>query len=452
MRSGTLIGQVTQWVSAGELAILLLASPFFLLPRPSFAPAWLLLPLLWLVRRHNQGHFIPRTAIDWSILGLLIMVLIGTLATPDFLFSLGKIVGTIYGLSIFYAIVSLAKQQRNALLVAAIVVALGTAAAMLGLLGTEWIAKWSVMRPIRPYLPEVIRGVPGYESGFNANQVSGAVIMFTPLQIAMLIGLRHTTSLPRVRRLWLGVGLGLSLFLTSTMILLAQSRAAWAASALGLLAMGAVVGKRFRPVFIGLFAAGLIALAILGPVALNEQLVDQELMADSGEVNWEARLELWSRGLWAIAEFPLTGTGMNMFRRVVWELYPLFHFPYGKDIGHSHQTYLQVALDLGIPGLISYLAILGGTLYAGWRVYRNPIARLTQLIALGGLTGLAVQALWGLTDAVALGAKQSFLWWTMLALISSVAVLEEGRQTTSVEAESSASQSLSATPQGSEAR
>jgi hypothetical protein len=118
---------------------------------------------------------------------------------------------------------------------------------------------------------------------------------------------------------------------------------------------------------------------------------------------------------------------MNMFRRTIWN-YPVFHFPYGKDIGHSHQTYLQVALDLGLPGLVSYLALLGGTLYTGGRSYKQSPARLTRLTILGGLTGLVVHAVWGLTDAVALGAKQGFLWWAMMALVVAAVVVEKQKE------------------------
>jgi O-antigen ligase len=162
---------------------------------------------------------------------------------------------------------------------------------------------------------------------------------------------------------------------------------------------------------------------------VGEWLVQQGWMLNAGAVSWSARLELWSRGLWAIADFPLTGTGLNMFRRMVWQLYPLFHFEYGKDIGHAHQTFLQVALDLGLPALVSYLALATGALVAGWHTYRESPRRLTRSIALGGLVGLVAHLAWGFTDAVALGAKQGFLWWAVVALIAAAATqsMLEGR-------------------------
>jgi putative inorganic carbon (HCO3(-)) transporter len=218
------------------------------------------------------------------------------------------------------------------------------------------------------------------------------------------------------------VGLGASLALTTGVILLAQSRAAWLALAFGLLAGVAIVAKRLRPVALVLLVAGLVALVAIGPVDLGEWLVQQRLMTGPTVVSWEARVELWSRALWTLADFPLTGTGMNMFRRVVWQLYPLFHFPQGADVGHAHNIFLQAGLDLGLPGLICYLALWGGILAWGWKAYRSSPSRLVKLTILGSVVGLAVHAAWGLLDVVALGAKQNFLWWAMAALAITASV------------------------------
>jgi putative inorganic carbon (HCO3(-)) transporter len=351
---------------------------------------------------------------------------VDTWIVPDLLFSLGKIAGVIYGIAIFYAIVNLALHWRGILPVAVIVVGLGGAAALLSLLGTEWDAKWWIMRVIRPQLPQVITGVPGAESGFNPNQVSGVLIMYVPLQISMFAALLSGSPLRKGKQLWLALAVGLSLFLTTLVVLLAQTRAAWAALALGLALLAAIASRRLRPFVAAAIVAGLVALAVLGPIGVGEWLVQQGWMVDAGAVSWSARVELWSRGLWAIADFPLTGTGLNMFRRVVWQLYPLFHFEYGKDIGHAHQTFLQVALDLGLPALVSYLALVGGVLVAGWRTYRWSPRRLTRSIALGGLMGLVAHLAWGFTDAVALGAKQGFLWWAIVALVVAAATQSNG--------------------------
>ncbi len=72
------------------------------------------------------------------------------------------------------------------------------------------------------------------------------------------------------------------------------------------------------------------------------------------------RVEIWSRAIYAIQDFAFTGMGMNTFRHIVNVLYPLQTITADvpvKDIGHAHNLFLQTALDLGIPGLIGFIAM-----------------------------------------------------------------------------------------------
>jgi putative inorganic carbon (hco3(-)) transporter len=75
-----------------------------------------------------------------------------------------------------------------------------------------------------------------------------------------------------------------------------------------------------------------------------------------------------------IQDFPFTGMGMNVFRKVVPVLYPLFLIGPDIDIGHAHNEFLQAALDLGIPGLIAFLALYIGVFWMladVWRATRH---------------------------------------------------------------------------------
>ncbi len=417
-----MLDRITRWLSAGELVILLLAGPLFLLIRPSFAPLLLLLPLLWIARYHSRGYFVPRTPVDWPVLGLMAMALFSTWVTPDFSFSFRKVAGLVYGVAVFYAIAEWGERRRDIQSTAALVGGLGCGAAALALLGTEWVVKLPVLDRIISRLPAVIRGMPGAETGFNPNQVSGALIMFLPVQVVLLWGAVSESKARGGRHLWLAVGSGLALALTSSVILIAQSRAAWAALLVGLLGMCAIEFKRFR-LFLALsFVVCVVIVALLWPTGAGTWLAQQAWTVSPGETSWAARVELWTHGLWTIADLPLTGTGMNIFRRMAGSSFPLFHFEYGRDIGHSHQAYVQVALDLGLPGLVFYLALLFGVIAAGWQCFRRCGDSFARHMALAGVTGVVIHAIWGFADAIALGAKQSFLWWSMLALVATIVI------------------------------
>jgi putative inorganic carbon (HCO3(-)) transporter len=359
------------------------------------------------------------------------MVLVSTMVTPDLPFSLGKVVGTLYGFCLFYAAVAWSRRRVSILPLAVLAAGLGAGAALLGLLGTDWVVKIPVLRGVMQVLPAAIRGVPGAESGFNPNQVAGALIMLVPVQATTLWALVSDSALSRRRKVVLGAVVTIGLALTLAVILLAQSRVAWAALLLGLLLLLVAVARRFRLAWLLLLLAILVVVVSVGPVGVGQWFVERGWLIESGDASWAERIELWQVGLAVVSDHPFTGTGMNLFRQIARQRSPLFHFALDHDIGHSHQTYLQVALDLGIPGLIFYLSALGGALAVGWQTFRQAGQRLARssaprIIALGGTVGLLVHAVWGLTDAVALGAKQGFLWWLVLALVVASASPRQG--------------------------
>ncbi|TMC56429.1 MAG: O-antigen ligase family protein [Chloroflexi bacterium] len=135
----------------------------------------------------------------------------------------------------------------------------------------------------------------------------------------------------------------------------------------------------------------------------------------------QGRLEIWSRALYAIQDFPFTGMGLNTFRTVVHLLYPLFIIPPGLDIAHAHNEFLQAALDLGLPGLVAFLALYLTTFWMLRELWESPATMgieraLWRTIILGLTGGLLAHAVFGLTDAIAFGARPGVLFWMLLAL------------------------------------
>jgi putative inorganic carbon (HCO3(-)) transporter len=110
---------------------------------------------------------------------------------------------------------------------------------------------------------------------------------------------------------------------------------------------------------------------------------------------------------------------MNGFRRVMPVMYPTVFGPDSitTDPAHSHNQLLQAALDLGLPGLIAYLAIWMGAaalLYTVARRKRNPPHRL---VATALAAGILAHFLFGMVDAIPLGSKAGVFTWMMLGLV-----------------------------------
>ena len=129
------------------------------------------------------------------------------------------------------------------------------------------------------------------------------------------------------------------------------------------------------------------------------------------------RQEIWSRALYAIQDFPLTGTGPGLFRELVPPLYPLFRLSSDKDIAHAHNQWLQTALDFGLPGLIAYLALWLGLVGCLWRTGRSPLTPLQRNTLYGLAATLTGYFAYGLFDTIALGARPGFIFWTLVGLV-----------------------------------
>jgi putative inorganic carbon (hco3(-)) transporter len=411
------------------VGLLLLATPFLLFPQGYGLLALLVLPGLWLLRWALTGRIIPRTPLDWPILIILLMVLVSMGITFDLSFSIGKIAGLLLGIVLFYAVVDLADKESALKTVLTFFILSGMGIAVMSVLGTRWPAKFPFLQSVLDQLPEILRRVRNAEEGFNSNQVGGILIFFIPLQL-MLGSYWLNRLLTRPSKAlaaafvqaegsgWVKSLLGLmfvslSLPVTAGVLLLTQSRGALGGLGVGLVAL---IASRTHWGKVLALVAGASLLWVIYSGRIND-VVGPGLETDmAGTITLSARLEIWSRALQGLNDFPL-GMGLNNFRRVMPILYPTISVSPSRDIAHAHNHLLQAGLDLGIPGLVAYLALwlgAGFLLYKVIREARNPLYRLT---ALGLAGGLVAHFTYGLTDAVALGAKPGFVFWWLLGLV-----------------------------------
>jgi O-antigen ligase len=128
-------------------------------------------------------------------------------------------------------------------------------------------------------------------------------------------------------------------------------------------------------------------------------------------------MKLWPLGVHGIHDRPITGFGMNVFRKIMLTRYPGFPALPGEEPAHVHNHLLQAALDLGIPGLIAYLAlwIIAAALLV--QVYRHSPIRVYRSMASGLGVGLIAHFVFGMADVIPLGAKVGVLFWLALALV-----------------------------------
>lgn len=398
-----LIAKIGLLLERWEWLVLLALLPAVLIPIPLLPLLLLFLPGLWLGRWWATGHFVPPTPLNGPLAGLLFMVLVSMGVTPDLAFSWPKVAGLVYGVALFYGVVAVTgRSPRHLWLVVGGLWVCGVGTAGLSLVGAQWPNKI----PILASLVRPLQSLSLFSEGFSPNEVAG-VLLWALWPMVILAAAAWLAW--RRERFFGKFALTLLAVAVLVLFLLTQSRSALVGFAAGGgLVLVAIAGRYRWPILGG----GLVLLALgLGGLILVPAGGDQEALN-----TLTGRAEIWSRAWYAILDFPLTGLGMNNFRWVAPLLYPFFLITPGLDIAHAHNHLLQAAVDLGLPGLAAYLAIwgiAGRTLYQKWQTQTD---RWLRALHLGLAAGLLAYFVYGLTDAVALGARPGFIFWLLLGL------------------------------------
>ncbi len=404
-----------------EGVVLLAATPFLLAPelRPVATVAALLaLAAVWLAALRQNP--LPPTPFNVVFLPWGVVVVVGILASADPAETLPKAAGLILGLAVWRYLVVAVRSRRHIPAAIGLLLLICLGFSLMGIVGLQEIPKIPLLGEINPFRGR-LAGLAGF--AVHPNQLAGLICLYLPLLVSLLAV--PPASLSRRGRLLLALAI-----LTTLMILiLTQSRGGWVSAALGLFvllllwALALPPSPRSRGV--RLAAGGAVLLALLALIGFGPALWDfwlnpppETALGTFSTLNY--RKDLWPWALAAIEDFPFSGVGLGAFRLVAFRLYPLT-IDIG-DIGHAHSIFLQTALDLGLPGLAVYIAILLVAAAAGWRVARRDNG--FRAISLGLLAGLASFHIFGLADAVALGAKPALVFWFALGVLAAMSKRE----------------------------
>ncbi|HSD83925.1 MAG TPA: O-antigen ligase family protein, partial [Anaerolineae bacterium] len=230
------------------------------------------------------------------------------------------------------------------------------------------------------------------------------------------------------RRAILFIGLGGLSGVLFVALVLTQSRSAWLGFAAGVAVLLWLRGRWGRVILIGAAAVGVMAVVLLGPERLWPASSAPAATGELGTVftpSLADRVEIWSRAVYGLQDFSFTGMGLGTFRYVMPVLYPLFTVSPEVDLGHAHNEWLQAGVDLGLAGLVAFLALQGLSSMLAYQAFRRPLPAMVRWMMAGVLAGLVAHGIFGLTDAVALGAKPGIFWWLLLALTAAVWRLSE---------------------------
>jgi putative inorganic carbon (HCO3(-)) transporter len=357
--------------------------------------------LFWPLRRLAFGRWSLRTPGDLPIVLLLFMAVLSWWITPLPQVTTPQVYRLLSGVALYYAIVNTSMTHQSLRQLVWIISLGGLALSLLAPLSVDWPLGKLPLIPAEIYQRFAVL----VADSVHPNVIAGILALLLPVPLAwILFCWRELRGFEWV----LGA---LSLVGMSGVVLLSLSRGAWMAIALAVLAL-VVLRWRWGWVFVVL---SLIA-ASLEVYWLGAARVLDVLIASKTVGSMNARLEIWSRAIDMILDFPFTGIGLGAFQPLADRLYPFLMFQPGHDF-HAHNLFLQIAVDLGVPGLLAWLwAFLVATLSAGKAYHGGNERRDPFLKALGaGLLASQIALLvHGMTDAVTWGmVRPAPLVWAL---------------------------------------
>ena len=377
----------------------------------------LALGLGWLVRGIAYGRFSRPTPIDLPVLLLLLWLPVNFWASADKALSWEAIGYLVFGISLYAALVNWPPLDRHPQWIAWALLLFGVGLLVTApLLSQLTTSKLFALPGIKPLLIRLAQITPG---NVNLNRMGGTLAVIFPLFLALGIRWDWTS------RRWLPpLSLLLALF-AAAVLLLTQSRGALLGAAVAVMLLLVLRWRRLVFVLPLAFILAVFAFSQLGADALFDQIGN-----GNGLQGIESRLELWSRGIYALTDFAFTGIGIGTFDRVIPLLYPTFLIAPGTPMGHAHNLFIQVGVDLGFPGLIAFLALYVNVFVILAAVLRQRQLALPWTLAAGALGGLTAMFVHGLLDVPLWGTKPSFLPWLLVALAISLGlqVRESARQ------------------------
>ncbi|GAB4529465.1 MAG: hypothetical protein OHK0046_49370 [Anaerolineae bacterium] len=392
---------------------------------------WLLgiVPLIMLARYSIHRRFWTATLYDvWFFLFIVLCVLNVDYA-PYPSRGLFMVARPLLGMVLVLYLVEVTRVTRSLLPALSIAVGVGLVIGLMAVGTTQWTEKSADFLFIINRLPDL---VPLFSfrdfirGGFNPNEIGGAMAWLIPLFFGLIAYPNKRLALPAL--------VAFSLLLLGLM--LGQSRAAIIGVLFALLVVSVTVIPRGRWRMVS--ASGVMLLALLQAAVLFNlfpAIGEPVDLAEAGlssrdERTTNQRFDIWESALDMVTDHPLTGVGMSQFRySLVRNDYPIPNFDYPANpavtnfqtrlVPHAHNEFVQIATDLGVPGLLVFTM---WNLIALVMLVKVGLGgdRLTRLLAVSIAAGLAAHGIYGMGDAIPLWDRFSFLYWLMLGLAAAL--------------------------------
>lgn len=220
-----------------------------------------------------------------------------------------------------------------------------------------------------------------------------------------ILPLLFSLTLANLRRLKHSLLFG-TLFMGSLLSLyLTQSRGAIAAMIAAWLSILILWKKKWAT----LLLAVITLFILFSPLPLAENIRNSFNFESSSSGSITDRLRLWTSTIDMIKEKPLLGWGLNNYSRIH------YRFAGTMDSWYTHNCYLQMASEIGIPGLLAFLTLLFFIFIYFYRQFRRSHGSLKALY-FGFLVSFLSMSFHAMVDTNLYSLLLTTLYWLIITL------------------------------------
>lgn len=285
-----------------------------------FLPFTLLISFsFWIIRKFSRGYLTIHTPIDLSVGLLCLMVFISMIITTLPEKTIPQIYRAVSGVFLFYAIVNWTNSKPRLRLV----ILAFTLAGFIIALFAPFSVTWNIGKLV--FIPKAIyeRFTAFVSDTVHPNVMGGNLILLLPLPLSILIfGWKHLSW-------WSRIYFGLAVLVMTFVILLTKSRGTWIALT-AVVILITLLRWRIGWVLI-IIGTGILVVSIF-LIGFTDFI--EILTANDALIGIEGRIDIWSRAVFMIQDFPITGIGFGIFMDIADNLYNSFSFQLGRLFMH----------------------------------------------------------------------------------------------------------------------
>lgn len=244
----------------------------------------------------------------------------------------------------------------------------------------------------------------------NPNVLAEYLIITIPFAVAVLL----------TRRSWLaGAGMFAVCGLGTACLVFTLSRGAWLGFMAGMLVFFLIYSRRTMIFMLfGLFSVPLL------PFVLPEKIVRRfTSIGNLADSSTAYRVNIWNGSVDMIRDFFWggIGTGRGAFTLV----YPSYTLAGIESAPHSHNLYLQVMIELGVFGLLAFLAVIfiltqhSFSFFSGNKMSGKESEK-SRLYCAAGFSGITAILAQGMTDYIWYNYRIYLIFWLVLGLTVAV--------------------------------